>query len=542
MIHRFKVKKLKWIILGFATLGVTTPVVATQASSLGPAGIDALKLQTAPYNLTGRKIAIGQVEIGRPGFFGLDKAVSRGLAFTLSGVFYRDSWARSNTNVDPHAALVASVMISKDKAFPGVAPAARLYSSAVGSPKRTGQAEECLSTQYVAQQNGGDVRAINFSFGESLDRDPRPKAVLDGNALLTQCIDWSARVHNVLYTIAGNQGKGGIPIPTDNYNGITVAYTMRRDGIFSKVDFGNLSNAPVGISKRLKDREINSGLRRAVSLIAPGNSINLKNIEGKTVKVSGTSFATPHVTASVALLQEYGDKMIRQNKHASIKNWGIDARRQEVMKAVLLNSADKIKDNGDGSLLGMSRTILARDNLNWLESDAYTNRTIPLDYQMGTGQLNVFRAYQQFIPGQWNFNAPVPAIGWNYQTVKANSYQDYILEKTLQGGSFVSITLAWNRLVELQDTNKNEQYDLGEKFSDRGLNNLDIYLMRAEDNDVNKSIWSSESAVDSIEHIFHRIPTTGRYKIRVYFRQQANQDTQPYALAWWTVPQSVISN
>lgn len=542
MVHRQIVKQLVWLVWGLGLSGLILPALAAD-TSLGDAGIDAERLHAPPYNLTGRKIAIGQVEIGRPGQFGVDKAVSKSRGITLSGVFYRDSPAKSNTNLDAHAAMVASVMISSDKAAPGVAPGARLYSSAVGSPKTSGQAEECLSAQYVAEQNGGDVRAINFSFGESLQRDPRPDALLDGNALLTQCIDWSSRVHNSLYVIAGNQGKGGIPIPTDNFNGVNIAYSTRRDNIFTKVDFANLSTAPIGIARRLKDREINVGARRAISLVAPGSNISLKDLDGKVNRVTGTSFAAPHVTASVALLQEYGDRLLRSHQ----SHWSTDSRRHEVMKVVLLNSADKIKDSGDGLRLGMNRTILAKDNKTWLDSDAYTDRKIPLDYQMGTGHLNTFRAYQQFSAGQWSptssnspltkgSNGGVPPVGWDYRTVKAASYQDYVLEQPLQAGSFASITLAWDRLVELQDTNKNGLYDVGEGFRDRGLNNLDIYLMRAEDNDISQSIWSSESDVDSVQHIFHQIPATGRYKIRVLFRKQVNEATQPYALAWWTVP------
>jgi hypothetical protein len=96
--------------------------------------------------------------------------------------------------------------------------------------------------------------------------------------------------------------------------------------------------------------------------------------------------------------------------------------------------------------------------------------------------------------------------------------------------------MVWNRLVELNDTNKNQQYDVGERFRDRGLNNLDLYLVRAESNKAAASICSSISDVDSVEHIFCPVPTTGNYKIRVQFRQQVNEATQPYAIAWWTVP------
>ena len=45
-------------------------------------------------------------------------------------------------------------------------------------------------------------------------------------------------------------------------------------------------------------------------------------------------------------------------------------------KAVLLNSADKIKDPGNGLRQGMTRTILAKNNRDWLESEAYQNRQI----------------------------------------------------------------------------------------------------------------------------------------------------------------------
>lgn len=531
MTHQRIVKSLAWLVWGLGASCLMAPhSLAIEKTSVGEAGIDARRLHKAPYDLLGRKIAIGQVEIGRPGQFGLDKAVSWKPAMALEALFYRDSPAKANTNVDAHAGMVAGVMISADKALPGVAPAARLYASAVGSPKKSGQAEECLSAQHVAQQNGGDVRAINFSFGESLQRDSRPDAVLDGNALLTQCVDWSSRVHNSLYVIAGNQGSGGIPIPTDNFNGVNIAYSTRRGGIFTKVDFANLSAAPVGIGRRLVDREINVGPRRSISLVAPGSNIKLFGLDGKVESVTGTSFAAPHVTASVALLQEYGDRQLRKKQ----PQWSLDARRHEVMKTVLLNSADKVKDSGDGLALGMSRTMMTKDNRSWLDSDAYTSRKIPLDFQMGTGQLNVFRAYQQFSPGQWSPASAVPPIGWDYHTVKESSFQDYVLKQPLQQGSFVSITLTWDRIVELKDTNKNGLYELGESFQDRGLNNLDVYLMSAEENDTSKSIWSSESDVDSIEHIFHKIPTTGRYKIRVQYRQKMNEETQHYALAWWT--------
>lgn len=519
--------------------------------SAGSDGIDAYRLQQPPYNLTGRKIAIGQVEIGRPVQFGLDKAGATNRAVQPYRLFYRDIPAQAadyaNTRIDErvyeHAANVASIMISRDKTLSGVAPEAVLYAAAVGTEERGEQPEECLTSQTIAEQNSGDVRAINLSFGESLEHDPRPHPVLDGNALLTQCIDWLARVENVLPVVAGNEGRGGFPIPTDTFNGMVIASSTQLNGRFSKVDFESLGSEPMAVLGRDPATESNVGPRRSVVLVAPGASLEALSSDGSVARpVSGTSFAAPHVTATVALLQEFADRSIRQvlveQGTLDGSHWTLDARRQEVMKAVLMNAADKLQDRGDKHYLGMSRTLFTQINQTWLESDAYRSQRLPLDAQMGTGHLNAFRAYQQFSTGQWSPESLVPPMGWDYRSVHITTqpYQDYIIDQPLQADSFISATLVWNRLVDLQDNNKDGKYNLGESFINLGLNNLDLYLMRIEDDDIAQSVWSSRSSVDSVEHIFYPIPVTGRYKLRVVFRDRSNELVQPYALAWWALP------
>ncbi len=523
--------KLKLLIYLGVISSLISPVLALN-DSIAEKGINAIRLHQKPYNLLGRKIGIGQVEVGRPVKLGKDKAANTLRAISPKAVFYRDRPPVADKNVDDHASMVAEVMIAKNKYLRGVAPQAKLYASAVGSLSEGGQATECLASQHIAQQNSGDIRAINFSFGESLERDERDNARLDGKALLTSCIDWSAKEHDVLYVVAGNQGKGGIPIPTDNFNGITTAYTTKRKGIFNKVDFANLSDLPVGIGRSFIKKEINYGIRRAISLLAPGGQISVYNQKGEIEKVSGTSFAAPHITGVVALLQEYGDRLLRQDRN---NNWSLDSRRHEVVKAVLLNSADKIADGGDGMLLDMERTILGEKNHNWFDSDAYQNPRVALDIQMGTGHLNAWRAYQQFGAGKARKNQPVDRMGWDYNRVSVNNYREYELKQPLVAGSHAAITLTWDRLVKLNDSNRNQQYDEGETFSDRGLNNLDVYLIPIDEDSNMRNVCSSSSPEDSIEHIFCPIPTTGRYKIRVYYRHQFNEPIQSYGLAWWTV-------
>jgi len=540
----------QWLLRSSVGLGLGSGLVGVPALALsvsvGSAGIDALRLHDAPYFLTGQKIAIGQVEIGRPGVFGLDKVVHENTPIDVNRVFYLDDPADPNQYVDGHAANVASVMVSQDKALTGVAPNASLFSAAVGPIRgRSAQPDECLASQRVALSNGGDVRAMNFSFGEPLRRDPRPNPVLDGNALLTKCIDWSERVHDILYVVAGNQGGGGIPIPTDNFNGINVAYSRLDDGVYRKVDFANLGSEPDARSRSLPLLETNVGPRRSINLVAPGSRLDLLDPDGRIRIASGTSFASPHVVGVVALLQEWGDRQFR----AGTPHWSLDAREPMVMKAVLLNSADKLKDNGDGLRLGMSRTLMDESHRSWIESDAYEDPMIPLHAELGTGHLNAYRAYQQFNGGQWSSEAAVPVIGWAYEAVESPLppmdlprteevvlHQDYVFESPLQANSYLSATLAWERQVVLNDSNGNERYDIGESFEDRGLNNLDLYLLPAEAEDLSQAIWSSKSAVDSVEHIFFQVPTTARYKLRVVYRQRVTDDiVQPYGLAWWAV-------
>ena len=536
--------KQLWLPLALlAGLSSGIPVLALSVS-VGADGIDAKRLHQSPYNLTGKKIAIGQVEGGRPGLFGFDKVSVPNNPVAVTQVLQLDGLATADEFVDNHANHVASVMISQDKQLVGVAPDALLFSASIGplDGELSGQPRECLTTQHVALRNSGDVRAINFSFGEPLVNDPRPNASLDGNALLTQCIDWSSMAHKTLYIIAGNQGGGGIPIPTDNFNGINVAYSTQVDGQFVKVDYANSGSEPLFNPRGASAPESNVGSRRSIGLVAPGDDIRMLNPNGQETFSSGSSFAAPHVAATGALLQEWGDRKIRT------AGWSLDAREPIVMKAILLNAADKLRDEGDGQNLGMSKTLLDESNLTWIESDAYRDPQVPLHTALGTGQLNAFRAYEQFDGGQWS-SGNVATRGWDYSYLtqpseessnQGRGYTDYVIDSPLKENSYFSATLAWERQVLLIDSNNNELYDIGESFDGKNLNNLDLYLMPAEEENIAQSIWSSTSDEDSLEHIFHIIPRTGRYKLRVVYEQQMTPESQqPYALAWWGASDSI---
>ncbi|WP_258040839.1 S8 family serine peptidase [Pseudanabaena sp. BC1403] len=533
----------------------TTPATWALDKSVDRQGIDARTLQKAPYNLTGKDVFIGQVELSRPSRFAVDKISNKLLQLDRIivqpyEVFFRDGKAIPNRNVDDHSAQVAAVIISQHKIRRGVAPDAKLLSSAYSQRRQDGQPEACIAAQHVARQYNGTVRAINFSFGELLSEDPRPNAKLDGDALLTLCVDWLAATYNTLPIVAGNQGKGGIPIPTDLYNGFTVGFTHEVDGIYRQLDRGNLIDEPYldrnsngkydqgeVFSDLNKDGKWTSGVespidgRRSMAILAPGNNLKLPTLQGKFKNANGSSFATPHVVGTIALLHEYANRQITSGY------WSIDARRHELIKAVLINSADKLKDIGDGKILGMSKTILDAFGKTWIDTEAYSSRETPLSRSLGAGQLNANRAFQQFQAGQQspnNGSANISAIGWDTNIVEVDKYQEYVFSDPLVADSFISATLTWDRQVKLNDKNGNGLFDIGEEFSDEDFNKVELYLMRSQDTDISQNIWSSASKIDNLQHIFIKIPITGKYKLRVVFKSpQTNIVSQRYGLAWW---------
>ena len=548
-------RRLGWLV-GWLLLNIPISMSTSSASlalekSADRQGIDARTLQKAPYNLTGKDVFVGQVELSRPSRLTVDKISNKLLRIDRAivqpyEVFFRDGKAVPNRNVDDHSSQVAAVIISQDKIRRGIAPDSKLLSSAYSQRRQDGQPEACIAAQHVARQYNSTVRAINFSFGELLNEDPRPNAKLDGEALLTLCVDWLATTHNTLPIVAGNQGKGGIPIPTDLYNGFTVGFTREIDGIYRQLDRGNLIDEPyidrddngkydLGevFSDLNKDGKWTAGVespidgRRSLGLLAPGNNLKLPTLQSKFKNANGSSFAAPHVVGTIALLHEYANHQIESG------NWSIDARRHELIKAVLLNSADKIQDRGDGKILGMSKTILDAFGKTWVDTEAYANREIPLSRNLGAGQLNAYRAFLQYQAGQQS-SGNIKAIGWDTNIVEVSKYQDYIFASPLEVDSFISATLTWDRQVKLNDKNGNGLFDIGESFTDEGFNNLELYLMRSLDTDISQNVWSSVSQIDNLQHIFIKIPTTDKYKLRVIFKSsQTNRSNQRYGLAWW---------
>lgn len=313
----------------FIILVNCTSFAVAGAESIGPKGIDSTGLKDPMGNdLDGSGIDIGEVDVLRTGRIGYDTDTDCCEPSTIpTQVYFHDAIAAPNDHLTQnfHPMWVAGVLISTDNLAEGVATEARLHSAAFGGANDE-QSEAAITAQHLAQDV--DVSTINMSFGVPL-QEQLPPLTLNGNSLLTLFIDWSAAQHDVLYVVAGNEKDPPmpIPVPTDEYNGMTVA-ASRKDtttGVFRHV------------SSTINDYSLDAaGDRTSIDILAPGVGIDVIGPNGARPTGAdriGTSYAAPHVTGTVALLQQYGANAFGSNPNAS---------RHEVMKAAIMNSADKI--------------------------------------------------------------------------------------------------------------------------------------------------------------------------------------------------------
>jgi hypothetical protein len=422
-------------------------------------------------------------------------------------------------------------------------------------------------------------------------------------------LDWSSRRHGVLYTIAGNEtgSSFGFCVPTDTFNGLVVGATTTHDGTMTGI-FDRIAN--FNVVHQLPNGGGQFG-RRTIDIVAPGDNLEAVGYGNFGIQPvangngSGTSFAAPHVAGAVAILNE---RMINN------PNIGANAFRPEVTKAILMNSADKIQ-----GVLDMDKTILrgpvATNNsgglttdlpLDWVQArnaDDFANpvppgqtrfrELVPLDSQLGVGQLNVLRAVKQ-LDGLEQKPGFVSAIGWDSNTIgpmmSPTQFRVYHLP-TLPSTNYVSATLVWQRQVNLVETlttdgpnpvpvavdgefsaeaylkmgvtvptvggpfaagdplidlNGNGVYDArmtesfstvhGAQHSVPGLSDLDLYLLPRGWNNLGQAIAKSISTIYSVEHIFEMVPG-GQYDLVVFGFATVGSVPQDYGLAWWTVPE-----
>ncbi len=462
----------------------------------------------------------------------------------------------SINEVDRHATWVGMVLAGRQAGgSPGIyqdglAPAAQLYSGGL-----------------AAQWNGSRY-ALNFSYFFSTYFDQYRRAFstgMDGTGRTADVINSSygggditgtgtaalatdgfanANPRTTFVVSAGNSGPGPnqVSAPASGYNNITVA-ALGADPLYNAPSsfssggpndyadpFGTVFNARQVVDIAAPGQQLSAayyggqtggnGTTDNPNIGGTGPSGGPSGIAGSAAHysrgIAGTSFAAPTVAGGVALLDDAAYAAMPGNP---------DARDGRVIKAVLLNSADKTTGWNNGQFAHVN-------------GNGGVQTSQALDNRVGTGKMNLDTAFDQFlggttdVPGTASGNlGQVEEIGWDFGQVVSGTTNDYFFNSPLLGGSTFTATLTWFR---------DRSVDAQNNLADLSYDDLDLELWSVVAGVPTSLISESSSTYNNTEHFSFTLPATTDYALRVRWAGElfdligdANQET--YGVAWMGV-------
>jgi hypothetical protein len=193
-----------------------------------------------------------------------------------------------------------------------------------------------------------------------------------------------------------------------------------------------------------------------------------------------------------------------------------NSRDARVIKAVLMNSATKLPGWNNGQALNAAGVVVTTQSLDWSQ---------------GAGQLNLNRAYDQYLSGTMGVpgmsGGTVAGIGWDYAALSLGGYNEYTIQGTLHAGSILDVTLDWFRDCAVPTL------DAGQNLvvSNDGFANLDLEIWNAS---FTQLYAVSNSLYNSVQELHFLLPADGQYGLRVDYTGQmfGTPQTEPYGLAW----------
>lgn len=341
----------------------------------------------------------------------------------------------------------------------------------------------------------------------------------------------------VLHAIAaGNslptgEGPNRVLSPAAGYNHISVGALGNAATGYAEISF--FSNG--GPNDYSDPHHYVSAARQVVDIAAPGENYAVAYYGGETGgnrpqlggnpdgpaggpdwytrSVRGTSFSSPTVAGGAALLYDAAYDLFADNP---------DARDARVIKSVLMNSATKLDSWNNGQVAHVN-------------GNGGVHTTQGLDNRLGTGRLNLNKAFDQYLSGTSDVAGLgqgavgyVNSIGWDFGLITENLTNDYYFSQELRADSIFSGTLTWFR--------DRRQNGLSGYFDD-SYDNLDLELWSASGGSAISLISESVSLYNSAEHFHFAIPRTGEYLLRVrwtgeHFDQVDDANQTFYGLAW----------
>lgn len=410
-----------------------------------------------------------------------------------------ENW-NTGDDVFGHGTWVASVALSSDSIFTGMAPDAR-YVNARVLDSGVGFASDVQVRNGIGFAIEQGAQILNLSLNYNATNS-------SGFSALDMMLDWAAYSRGVISVAA----VGNIPIanpgnpnplpgfpstarsPGSLYNGIAVGRTLRD---YSKVSL--FSATAYTQDGRMKP-----------DVVAPGTLLTMANDDWENdgmlwdTGFNGTSFSTPHVAGLIAQQLEAG------------ATYGLN-RDPLVVKATVLNSA--------------SKNVLDREFNPWEPAEMVNlggvmTTSHPLDTDSGAGQINGATLASQYLAGEM---APglVEAIGWDLNALANGQFIDYVIDSNLIAGTSLTATLTWYRHVNRADGGPVGIDAFDTFFLEQSVSDLDLQILR---NGV--LVADSTSDVDNVEHLQWSVDASAQYTLRVR-GVNVFGGSEAFALAWY---------
>ena len=412
----------------------------------------------------------------------------------------------SNTGDDVfgHGTWVASVALSSDATYTGLAPDARFVNARVLDSNIAffGDTQVRNGIGYAIDQ-GANVLNLSLNYNATLS---------SGSSPLDLMLDWAAYARGISSAAA----VGNIPLdpsstpdnplpgspktvrsPGSSFNGIAVGRTLAN---YDKVSI--FSAGAYTQDGRMKP-----------DVVAPGTLLTMANDDWEGAapdwdsNLNGTSFATPHVAGMIAQQLEAG------------ATHGLSTDPL-VVKATLLNSA--------------SKNVLDWDFQPWepasmVDVGGVATTSHPLDPHSGAGQIDGLGLATQYLAGDMGPGIVNP-IGWDFRQIQQGQLVDYAIDQQLPVGSSLTATLTWYRHVDRIDGGTIGAVDAGDTFFvSQAISDLDLQILRN-----GTPIAESTSDVDNVEHLNWTIGERAEYTVRVKGINLPS-GVERFAVAWYAV-------
>lgn len=498
-------------------------------------------------SITGQNTIAFNIEAGHfwNGHESLSHVATNGTNFVASG----STWSGGATAAlyDRHATAVA--MLIGGRAGGSTTPAAQQRGLAYGTVLRSGALATSwnapayalgfningatFTTAYDAAFGTADVINSSWGFADTSGTNSFT-AYLDGKSF--------ENGRTLLVASAGNSGPASntVGAPGSGYNGLTVGSLGGPNGFATVSSFSGRGPQDFGYVNSSSVLVTVSGVRAAIDLAAPGESIVTAYYGGQTggnnptlagsadggsdpsaySAFNGTSFAAPIVAGGAALVASAARTLPGLSANPA-------ASQGMVVKSLLLTGADKTAgwDNG--------QQVVTVGAASWIRT------TQSLDWATGAGRMNLDRTFDVQVNGTADVAGTsqgalgtVMQMGWDYGASQVGIGNTYVLSGDLLGGSTFTVTLSWMRNVISATQADVAQADL----------NVSVWSLDAGGSFVTM-VAEGASLYNTVEHLSFLLPGSGRYGIMVSYVGNTFDNTvgsvwgnasnlQNYGIAW----------